>query len=293
MDMVVNKRSLSVYARLAIANTHAGIAFGIGKYTFVADDSQSFAHSYIHSMADQYEQYRVRRIRIYASPGSNMTNDVRVKTVIMCRVDPDSYPQGSTASTLGLLTASTNTVSRKLNDTASGTLLADYNPIVHPYQSGASQTDGRMLPNNISWMMLRDANGTIRYQNDEWKGAIMALTIPDGTDVSTATKVQLRVRVDLEFRGRQVHGATFTSLDLTEPKPVEFTDTLANLRTFLLNGAYMPIDGFGAINIANIGHSVFGADLIDCTYRRNADTVYYRIVEGNDVSYGAEVYVPE
>jgi len=292
-DTAINRRTLKLYGRLAVANTTSGIAFGLGSFAFKADASQHFANEYIKSMAGHYEQYRVRRIRVYAAPGANMTNDIRIKTVLMARVDPDEFPGGSTASNLGLLTASSNTVSKKLNDSVEGTLLADFNPICHPYKAGSSTSDGRMLPNNLSWMMLRDGNDQYRYHLDEWRGCYMALTIPDGSDVSTQVKVQLRFRIDLEFRGRQVHGASFTSLNITEPKPVEFTDSLVNLRNGFLTGQYQPIDGWTTINVANIGTSVLGPDLIDCTYRRNSDSVYYKIITGDDTEYGAEVYVPE
>jgi len=293
MDLAVQKRTVLLAGRLAIANTASGVAFGLGSFQFKADSSQSYAHSYLATMVGHYEQYRVRRIRVYASPGANMTNDLRLKTQILARVDPDSFFSQSTAAGLGLLIGSSNTVQKRLNDSSDGTLLADFNPVCHPFMSGQSQTNGRMLLNNNCWMMLRDGNSTARYHLDEWRGVQMGFTIPDGDDVDTDIKIQLRFRIDLEFRGRQVHGGSFVSTDLTLPKPADFTDTLANLRNGFLTGQYQPIDGWSTINVANIGSSVFGDELIDCTYRQNSDSTYYRITSGNQTDYDAEIYVPE
>lgn len=292
MDLAIQKRTLLVNGRLALANTVSGIAFGLGSFAFKGDSTQSYAHTYLGKMCDMYEQYRVRRIRVYASPGANMTNDLRIKTQIMARVDPDSFFAQSTGAALGLLTGSSNTVTKRLNDTPDGTLLADFNPVVHPFMAGQSQTNGRMLLNNNCWMMLRDGNSTSRYHLDEWRGVQMGFTIPDGTDVDFTIKVQLRFRIDLEFRGRQVHGASYQSTELTLPKPADFVDSLANLKNGFLTGLYQPIDGWSNINVANLGHSVFGPDIIDCTYRRNSDSVYFRIISGDNSMYDAQIYIP-
>merc|ERR1712061_25202 len=108
-------------------------------------------------------------------------------------------------------------------------------------------------------MMLRDTNSSKRFHLDEWKGAQLAITAPDES-FSDYPTMQLKFRIDLEFRGRQVHNASYTVMNLTEPAPADFTETLEFLRTGLLTGTLFPID-FGGINVANIGHSVFGPAL--------------------------------
>lgn len=289
-DLAINRKTLMMYGKLAVANSVSGLAYGIGRFKYTADNSQTFAHNYMTEMSDQYEQYRVRRIRIFGMPGAHMTNDIRLRTEILCRVDPDSFNSGSTAQNLGLLAASSNTVTKRLNDSPNGTLLCDYNPICHPYEAGASQSDGRVLANNLTWMMLRDTNSTKRFHLDEWKGAQMAITVPDESwDYYPA--MQLRFRIDLEFRGRQVHNATYSVLNLTEPKPAELEESLADLKNSLLTGLYHPVD-FTGINVANIGFSVFGPDLIDCKFRINATSIYYVIVGGDNTDYEANSYTP-
>jgi hypothetical protein len=290
-DTVVQAKELTLYGKLAIANTVSGLAYGIGRYKFSADSSQTFAHSYMETMADQYEQYRVKRIRIFGMPGSYMTNDIRLKSEVLCRVDPDSFSPGSTASNLGLLAAASNTVTRRLNDSVAGTLIADYQPVCHPYQGGASQSDGRVLPNSLSWMMLRDTNSTIRFHLDEWKGAQLALTMPD-EGFSNYPHMQLRFKVDIEFRGRQIHGASYVIQNLTDPKPNDVEEELSLLRTWFLTGEIHPLSGWETVNVANIGISVFGPELIGKTYRVNANTTFFEITSGDATSFGAIEYTP-
>jgi len=289
-DVAINRRTLMMYGKLAIRNSVSGLAYGIGRFKFSADSEQSFANHYMSEMADQYEQYRVRRIRVFGMPGAFMTNDVRLRSEVLCRVDPDSFNAGSTATNLGLLAASSNTVTKRLNDSTHGSLLCDFNPVCHPYEGGASQSDGRVIANNITWMMLRDTNSNKRFHLDEWKGCQMALTIPDES-WSQYPSMQLKFRIDLEFRGRQVHNATYSVMDLSEPAPAELEESLADLKNKLLTGLYHPVS-FPNINVANIGHSVFGPDLIDCKFRINATSVYYNIIGGDQTDYSANSYTP-
>jgi hypothetical protein len=231
-----------------------------------------------------YEQYRIRRVRIYAYPGAHMTNDLRIKAKVLARVDRDNFKPYSAKATLGFVASATNTVTKMLPDCRKQ-LIADYQPICKPFLPGGAISDGRQLPNPLSWMAIRDVNSNYRFVYDEWLGCQMALLLPDENfPPEAAPEIALQVRVDVQFRGRVYNNIDYTVTDLTQPKPSDVSDTQDHLRNALLTGVYFPMSGFENINIANIGTDPT-IDATGCQYRDQATQNIYEIVSWDNTTW--------
>lgn len=282
---------MDLYDSLKVNNSVGGKAFGLGAVNLRPNSSyRAYMASIMNQYKDLYEQYRLRRVRIYVMPGKNFTNDLRIVSQVAARVDTDFLPNTSTKTSLGTLLASSNCVVRSLRDNGM-TLVADYNPICQAFDSDAI-TDGRQFPNNLCWMTMKDGNGNISYIYNQWTGATVALMLPDSQWASgKEPQISMKIRVDMEFRGRTMAAANFAVGDSTISPPADLSETQELLRTKLLNGTYTPLD-MGSINVANINSSVTDAELIDKTFRDNTPnpTVNYKIVSASSPTGADRVY---
>jgi hypothetical protein len=246
------------------------VRYGIGNVTVLPSNTDNlFAAELLDEMALTYEQYRIARMRVYVNPGAHMTNDTRLRTQVAARVDCDNMPSVSTPLTLGSILSSANTCVRTLRSD-NPILVADWNPNCKHTNS----SDQRIFTNNQQWHALHD------YGHHEWVGATVAVFTPDFTQFTTnVPKVNVRVRLDFQFRGRITTGSAFElkSIDIPAPPPPhDLTESQAVLKTKLLTGVYVPINF--PVSIGNIDTpSVSDADLIDCTFRRAADSMNFRI----------------
>jgi len=294
-DGNVQNRTIMWNTTLAVNNTKDGMAFGIGNVNLKFDSTQPFLYEWMDNQSRSYEQFKIRRIRAYVMPGTNMTNDIRIKSKCLARVDTDNFVPGSTATTLGYLMASSNTVSKMLPD-ARQVLVADWNPTCKPFLQGASTDNGRQLPNALSYMAIRDTNGNPQYQNYEWRGLQMALITPDDSSFSASSypSLSVRVRIDVQFRGRVSTNTVFSSQSITQPNdiptpdPFDLTGSFDEIRNSLLTGAYVPIGpNWNTVNIANIGTDLT-IDLTGAVFRDSTQELYTILEWSNStLSWGA------
>lgn len=286
--------SMDLYDTVKVNNSVGGKAFGLGSINLRPNSSyRAYMTAIMNQYKDLYEQYRLRRVRVYAMPGKNFTNDLRIVSQVAARVDTDFLPTTSTKTSLGTLLASSNCVVRSLRDNGM-TLLADYNPVCQAFDSDAI-TDGRQFPNNLCWMTMKDGNGNLSFIYNQWTGATVCLMLPDSNWSSgKEPNISLKIRVDMEFRGRTMAAANFAVSDSTIAPPAELTETQAVLRTKLLDGTYHPLD-MGGINVANINSSVTDAELVGKKFRDNGTMDNYEIISaespaGADRIYSANTY---
>lgn len=274
-DGWTQSRTINIAKSIHTINSQDGTAFGIGNVKFVPTTTDNhFLHSILSEGAEIYEQYRIRRCRIYVTPGKNFTNDIRIKSKILSRVDRDNFKPYSSANSLGALTSASNTIVKLIPDSTK-LLVADFNPVCKPYLPGQSMSDGRQLPNSLSWMTLRDVNSNKRFQFDEWLGAVVGLITPDESYTpQNAPTITLQIRLDIQFRGRIFNQAVYSTQSLTEAKPSEIYGSMAQMRTDFLTGVYHPLEGFDTINVANIGTDL-SIDAIGYKFRINSTGKIY------------------
>jgi hypothetical protein len=280
-DNLIQRRSIATWKRVAVNNASNGNAFGIGNVSINHDNGQSYLKSFLSHMANIYEQYRVRRVRVYAVPGDNFTNTLRMRSTVLSRVDRDAFKPGSTTTTLGYLSASSNTKMSMLSDLRP-TKLGDFQPCCHPYKAGESQSDGRIMP-NVTWMSLRDDNSNLRFHLDEWHGMQVALIVAGFNGIPTnAPTLGLRICVDYEFRGRAITDMTYSPVNVTMendiPVTYDLTQSLSDLKSGILTGSITNLSsGFSSINVGNIWGAPESSsiNLLGETFRLNSQT--YRI----------------
>lgn len=293
-DLVQQKKVFTTFSRLGVVNESQGLSFGLGLLNLRPNTSyNSYFTQLLDTYAETYEQYRLTRIRVYVTPGANFTNDIRIKSQVVSRVDTDGGVMPSTPSGLADLLAATNTTVRMLPD-ARSLLVADYQPICQAVDNNESTTDGRQLPPSLQWMALKDLNGGKAYPYHQWLGCHIAIMTPAANySTTTAPAISIKIVADMQVRGRIMKGVSLVNTDITEPKPDELVESQAALRTKLLDGTYFPLD-FGTINIANIDSSVTDSELIGCKFRVQADMIKYEIASattvGNARTYGANSY---
>jgi len=219
-DTTVQRKAVQMYRSLAVNDSSGGTAYGLGNINIQPNASAPYLAEVLKVYKNTYEQYRIRRVRVYATPGKNFTNDIRIKTQIACRVDRDNLPVTTGPSGLGLLLGSANSTVKTLTERGN-VIIADFNPVCQAFESGASTTDGRQLPNSLQWF------GVVNYDRHAWKGACCAIITPDEGYLPTVTPtVNLRIRLDLEFRGRIIAQARFASQDITIPIPPPIPELL-------------------------------------------------------------------
>jgi len=279
-------RTINWTTGIGANNTQDGQAFGIGNIVFKFDGSQPFLQEWLTNQSRVYEQFKIRRCRVYVTPGANMTNDIRIRTKAMCRVDTDNFQPGSTPTVLGYLMASSNTVTKMLPDAAE-VLMADWNPTVKPFLAGQSTDNGRQLPNALSWMAIRDNNGNLQFNNYEWKGAQLAIVTPDANfSTNNLPHLHVRVRLDIQLRGRVSTATVFHASNITEElsEPISFdlNGVFTDVRTNILNGSWFPIGtNWNTINVANVGHDL-NLDLTGFKFRVQATMKVYTIQDWNN-----------
>jgi len=219
-------RSVNLYSKIQCNDSVDRIAYGLGNIFQLANaPDQPYLTEIINAHKSLFEQYRIRRVRVFANPGANFTNDIRIKTQVAARVDVDRLPNTATPLSLGQLLSSTNTKIKTLRADAP-LLLCDYNPrCYHEEQTAGADSTQRVLPLNAQWHTLSD------IWHQKWKGCTVALLTPDEQYLpSTAPTISLRIRCDIQFRGRITDGAAFHSSLITLPTPVPLDGATFDVR---------------------------------------------------------------
>lgn len=265
--------------------THGSALYGVYNCSFSTTTSSSFK-DYMEQMQTLYRQYRISRVRVYASLGVNMDNDDRVKLMLFSRANilNTTISDTSLRDYYSLMSAPNTKVKTMVN--RSSVKVADVLPVCmcNYGSAGFGQAANPILPSNLQWFQM--AQSSQHY----WKVGNFAHFLPEG-DTDTKAVVYW-VQISIKFRDRIVTPlaySTATSLYDTPPiEPTDLTVTLEDLRTRMLTGAYFPTSASWP-SIGNIGTSVGSEELIGCEFRDNADNTHYIIATGQELSVGCNI----
>jgi len=210
-DAVPQNRKFIIYDQLPIDNATSDFAFGYRAMN-IRGNAQPF-QNIINFYSQFYEQYRVRSITTRAQCGFGYTNDDRIKSYCVARVDVDNQATAGTVNTVQGLLASENTTHRTFTERGN-VELSNFPPIC---RSSISNLSEPFLPNRNQWYSTND----VIYHT--WKGNCIAVVIPEPSILPNAKKITVTFELDLEFRGRITSPTAFTasqSIYQSESKPV-------------------------------------------------------------------------
>jgi hypothetical protein len=191
-------------------NANTNYAFGLDNVNFsgAAETLSSILNEY----SAQYEQYRIRRVRVRAQVGKGFTNDRRIQTFVAARVDVDNQLSGSTPQNVNSLLNAENTVVKTFTERGN-VLLGDFRPQMRAFATVSLP----ILPNQLNWYPIKDR------LNHDWKGMTVAYLIPEPTLAPNTLGITLMCEIEIEFRGRITTPSAFnlTVINSTEPvKPL-------------------------------------------------------------------------
>lgn len=194
-------------------NASTNFSFGLRALNIIG--SQSPFNGLISSYSGFYEQYRVRKVICRAQCGKGFTNDLRIKSYAVTRVDVDNQPAISSLTNLQSLLNSENTTVRTFTERGN-ILLGKYRPIQRALISNLSEP---FLPNANQWYSTNDVG------LHTWKGIVAALVIPETSILPLTTNITLSFEVDVEFRGRITPTTAFSALPVP-PRASTETETV-------------------------------------------------------------------
>lgn len=263
-------RTFMEYNQLALTNTQGDFSFGLTSFN-ITPRSDNYIGSVLKSYAHLYEQYKITRCRIMAQCGKGYTNDRRIKTILVSRVDVDNQDTAQSFSTFRSLANASNAKTRTLTEKGN-VVLCDFKPIMFDkyYSSNATIP---VLPNHLQWQRLEAMSG------HQWRGAVLSVAIPETNIQPDALKITLTLEYTVQFKGRIneiTPGALSPNITTLNPPTYDLEITEDELRTNLLTGAWFPTN----INhsIGNIGHTVTGDDLLQERFRIQETGEVYEIV---------------
>jgi hypothetical protein len=196
--------------------TNAGPSFSYGLSninisTTTAGIASAVYANLMENAALNYEEYRIRRVTVFAQPGNGYTNDRRIKSSVFARVDVNSQPTAATINNLNSVICAESTVNRTFTE-RSNIKLVDYQPIC--YSSGGSGASSRpILGNAMQWYNIDERSAHI------WRGAtICPLITETGLQPGTLSQT-IWVDVEVEFRSRRPDVTNFASLSREDNIP--------------------------------------------------------------------------
>lgn len=267
--MTVQLRKFTNYNQLAITNVEGDFAFGITNFN-VTPTLNTYIGSVLDTYAKLYEQYRIRRVMIQAQCGKGYTNDRRIKTILVSRVDVDNQDTSQTFNTFRSLANATNARTRTLTEKGN-IMLADFRPLMFDVNYTSNDTIP-VLPNGLQW------NRLVARNNHQWRGAVLGVAIPENTLSPQELKITLTQQIVIEFRGR-INDASSVSaspaIGTLNPPTYDFEVDINDLRQNLLAGTYFPT--LITHSIGNIGHTIHGDALIGNEFRVESSQTLYRI----------------
>lgn len=270
-DMTCQTRKFQDYNQLAVTNVEGDFAYGITSFN-VTPTSNTWIGNILATYSKLYEQYRIRRVVIRAQCGKGFTNDRRIKTLLISRVDVDNQSTSQTFNTFRELATATNAKVNTLTERGN-VAICDYRPIMFD-KNFTSNDVVPVLNNSMQWNRLAGRN------NHQWRGAVLGMAIPEPSLDPQELKITLTQEIVIDFRGRINEVSAVTSLPAEiptlNPPTYDLTLTLDTLRTNLLSGTYFPTNI--THSIGNIGTSVLGPELVGNSFRIQASMDVYSIV---------------
>jgi len=265
-DMVRAVRKFTIFDPLKIENANTEYAYGLRSFNVNANGSPF--SELLDDYSRLYEQYRIRRVIIRATPGKGFNNSMRMKTYMCARVDVDQQNDSALITNIKSLINSENSVLKTFIERGN-VKLCDYQPQCRVNTTASLP----ILPNNLNWYPLND------YATHIWKGAIVAAFLPEPS-LQAGVSVTLTAEVDVEFRGRVSNPILFTSeyinQTLTAPVP-DMTGSLDELRTGLLTGTLFPMSGFENVHVGNIGTTTTAGQILNAHIRVQSTMIVYYI----------------
>jgi hypothetical protein len=165
-DAVPQLRKFMQFRNFLFTNATTNYAFGLDNINFVG--SEETLSSILTEYSAQYEQYRIRRVKLRAQVGKGFTNDHRIKTFIAARVDVDNQLVGATPANVNSLLNAENACVKTFTERGN-VLLADFRPVVR----SVNQVSHPILPSQLQWYPIKDKDF------HSWKGATCAFLIPE------------------------------------------------------------------------------------------------------------------
>lgn len=268
-DMTVQTRTFMEYNQLAFTNQQGDFSYGLTSFNVTPKDN-TYIGQILSSYSDLYEEYKISRCIIKAQCGKGYTNDDRIKTILVSRVDVDNQNTTQDFQTFRALANASNAKTRTLTERGN-VVLCDFRPIMfdNVFTTNAVVP---LLPSKLQWNRIAVKN----YH--QWRGAVLAVAIPDTNIMPDSMKITLTMQYTIQFRGRvnQTKGLTASpDVPTLNPPSYDMEITEDDLRNNLLSGLWFPIN----INhsIGNIGHTVTGDMLLHESFRVQSSGEVYVI----------------
>jgi hypothetical protein len=204
-DLTRQAKKWMLFESVPFSNTSSNFAFGYNNVN-ISVRNAGIANAVYDRLMTQaaltYEEYRIRRVRVHAQPGTGYTNDQRIKSSIFARVDVNSQETAATIDNLNSLICSESSVNKTFTE-RSNVLLLDYRPIC--YSTGGSGEGSRpLLPSQLQWYNIEERDAHL------WRGCTVAPIIPEPTTQPNALYLTVWIEVEMEFRSRRPDFANFT-----------------------------------------------------------------------------------
>jgi hypothetical protein len=210
-DGVPQVRKFTSYNTCTLVNQQGDQAFGFSAISVTPSVNTSLGRS-LGSFVGQYEEYRIRRIRARATCGKGFTNDRRIRSQLLARVDTNYLDSSDTWANVQSMLQSENCVIKTFTERGN-VLLADFKPIQFNNQY---PTTVPTLPSRNQWFRLQD------YASHTWRGGLVALILSETGIGPNEISMNITLECDVEFRGRVQDASQYAGSRLfLEPSPID------------------------------------------------------------------------
>jgi hypothetical protein len=209
-DTVPQVRKFTSLNTLTLVNQQGYNAFGVSSFSVSPIPGTSIGAT-LKSYNDQYEEYRIRRIRVRAQCGRGFTNDRRLKALLVSRVDTNYINSSDTWANVQSIVQSENSTIRTFTERGN-VLIADFRPV----QFSASYPETVPTLNNPNqWYRLENS------PQHTWRGGVAALILPELGIQPNEISMNLILEVEVEFRGRIQSDTQYINTTLfNEERPI-------------------------------------------------------------------------
>jgi hypothetical protein len=212
-DAVRQVRKFTSFTTCTLLNAQGSQSFGVSSISIEPSVNSSIGRS-LASYLGLYEEYRIRRIRARATCGRGYTNDRRIKSQLLARVDTNFLDSSDTWDNVQSIIQSENCVVKTFTERGN-VLLADFKPVQF---NAAYPSTVPTLKNQDQWYRLEN------YNVHTWRGGLVALVLSETGIQPNEVSMNIALECDVEFRGRIQDAAQFTGARLfIEPQPIDET----------------------------------------------------------------------
>jgi hypothetical protein len=210
-DTVPQVRKFTSVTTCTLLNSTSEQSFGVSSLSVIPTANSSIGRC-IGSYVGTYEEYRIRRIRARATCGRGYTNDRRIKTIMLSRVDTNYLDSVDTWENVQAIIQSENCITKTFTERGNA-LIADYRPI--QFSSSYPKAVPTLYSAN-QWYRTQD------YADHTWRGGVVALILSETGIQPNQVSINITLECDVEFRGRVQDSTTFVGSRLfVEQRPVD------------------------------------------------------------------------